>query len=89
MADDLRFDPQTGKLKKTGAGGGNLPQGGGGGRSSASNNFRRFWKSGLVGLVCSGIGGATDVDLFFVATLILWAIAGFSLVRAVWLWIFD
>lgn len=84
----LRFDPQTGKLINEGLRG-NIPSGGKG-RSSASNNFRIFWKSGLVGLVCGGIGSISeDLGMFFIPAIVLICISGYNFVKGLWLWIFD
>lgn len=77
----LRFDSQTGKLINEGSGGGNLPSGGGG-HSNASNNYRRFWKSGLVGLVCCGIGSISeDLGMFFIPAIVLICISGYNFVK--------
>jgi hypothetical protein len=85
----LNFDPSTGKLTGSSSGGSNLSTGSGI-RSSAASSFRRFWKSGLIGLICLVIGNAgPDLELFIVATVVLWIIAAFFLIKAIWLWIFD
>ncbi|MGB4846573.1 MAG: hypothetical protein WBP41_01575 [Saprospiraceae bacterium] len=85
----LRFDSQTGKLINDGSGGSNVPSGGGG-NSKASKNFRRFWKSGLVGLFCSGLGSISeDFGMFFIPAIVLICISGYNFVKGLWLWIFD